>query len=414
MKKRIILHIDVNNAFLSWTAVDKLNKGEKIDIRNRYAVIGGDESARRGIVLAKSNLCKQKGVVTAEPLFQARKKCPYLEVYPGDYKLYRDFSNKMYNYLLKYTNIIERYSVDECFLDYTNSISLFGSPIKTAYQIKEDIKKQFGFTVNVGVGNNKLEAKMASDFSKPDQVHTLFDEEVKSKMWPLPIEDLFMLGKSSSKKLRELGINTIGELANQDINFLIKNFKSHGKLMWEYANGIDNSPVEFEYRDAKSISNSTVLPHDYKNREESIKILKELTCTVGRRLRQSGFYAKNINIWIRYNDFKKVSKQMNIENSINTDDEIIHYASILFDKLWDKTTPIRALSVGVGNLSTSHDKQLSLFDNKEHTHKREELDDKLQKTIDNIKKKYGNNKIVYADMIEEKNVNKKNSPLPKK
>ena len=411
MKKRIILHIDVNNAFLSWTAVDKLNKGEKIDIRNRYAVIGGDESARRGIVLAKSNLCKQKGVVTAEPLFQARKKCPYLEVYPGDYKLYRDFSNKMYNYLLKYTNIIERYSVDECFLDYTNSISLFGNPIKTAYQIKEDIKKQFGFTVNVGVGNNKLEAKMASDFSKPDQVHTLFDEEVKSKMWPLPIEDLFMLGKSSSKKLRELGINTIGELANQDINFLIKNFKSHGRLMWEYANGIDNSPVEFEYRDAKSISNSTVLPHDYKNREESIKILKELTCTVGRRLRQSGFYAKNINIWIRYNDFKKVSKQMNIENSINTDDEIIHYASILFDKLWDKTTPIRALSVGVGNLSTSHDKQLSLFDNKEQTYERKYLNDKLQKTIDEIKKKFGNDKIVYADMIEEKDANKKNNNL---
>ena len=411
MKKRIILHVDVNNAFLSWTAVDKLNKGEKVDIRNRYAVIGGDENARRGIVLAKSNLCKQKGVVTAEPLFQARKKCPYLEVYSGDYKLYRDFSNKMYNYLLKYTNIIERYSVDECFLDYTNSGELFGNPIKTAYQIKEDIKKQFGFTVNVGVGNNKLEAKMASDFSKPDQVHTLFDEEVKTKMWPLPIEDLFMLGKSSSKKLRELGINTIGELANQDINFLIKNFKSHGKLMWEYANGIDNSPVEFEYRDAKSISNSTVLPHDYKNREEIIKVLKELTLSVGKRLRKTGFYAKNVNIWLKYNDFKKVSKQMNIENSINTDDEIIHYVIILLDKLWDKTTPIRSLSVGVGNLSTSHDKQLSLFDNKEHTYKRKDLNDKLQKTIDEIKKKFGNDKIVYADMIEEKDVNKKNNNL---
>lgn len=310
----------------------------------------------------------------------------------------------MYNYLLKYTNIIERYSVDECFLDYTNSQELFGNPIKTAYQIKEDIKKQFGFTVNVGVGNNKLEAKMASDFSKPDQVHTLFDEEVKTKMWPLPIEDLFMLGKSSAKKLRELDINTIGELANQDINFLISKFKSHGKLMWEYANGIDNSPVEFEYRDAKSISNSTVLPHDYKNREEIIKVLKELTLSVGRRLRQTGFYAKNVNIWLRYNDFKRVSKQMNIENSINTDDEIIHYVIILLDKLWDKTTPIRGLSVGVGNLTLSHDKQLSLFDNKTHTHKRKEVDDKLQKTIDEIKKKFGNDKIVYADMIEEKNV----------
>ena len=402
MNKRIILHIDVNNAFLSWTAVDKLNKGEKIDIRNRYAVIGGDENARRGIVLAKSNLCKQKGVVTAEPLFQARKKCPYLEVYPGDYKLYRDFSNKMYNYLLQYTNVIERYSVDECFLDYTNSKELFGPPLKTAYQIKEDIKKLFGFTVNVGVGNNKLEAKMASDFSKPDQVHTLFDEEIKTKMWPLPVDDLFMLGKSSAKKLKEIGINTIGELANQDIDFLIKKFKSHGKLMWEYANGIDESLVEYEVRDAKSISNSTVLPHDYNNREESIRILKELTITVGKRLRQTGYYAKNINIWIKYNDFKKVSKQMNIENSINTDEEIWHYAIILFDKLWDKSTPIRGLCVGVGNLSTSHDKQLSLFDNYNHTYERKEVEGKLQKTIDEIKKKYGSDKIVYADMLEEK------------
>ena len=406
MKKRIILHVDVNNAFLSWTAVDKLNKGEKVDIRNRYAVIGGDETARRGIVLAKSNLCKQKGVKAAETLYQARKKCPYLEVYPGNYKVYREFSDKMYHYLLKYTNIIERYSIDECFLDYTNSEELVGNPIKTAYQIKEDIKQLFGFTVNVGVGNNKLEAKMASDFSKPDQVHTLFDEEIKEKMWPLPIEDLFMLGKSSATKLKELGIYTIGELATQDINFLISKFKSHGKLIWEYANGIDDSPVEFEYHDAKSISNSTVLPHDYKNREEIIKVLKELTLSVGRRLRQTGFFAKNVNIWIRYNDLKKVSKQMNIENSINTDDEIIHYVIILLDKLWDKTTPIRGLSVGVGNLTTSHDKQLSLFDNKNHTHERKDLNDKLQKTIDEIKKKFGSDKIVYADMIEGKDVNK--------
>ena len=411
MNKRIILHIDVNNAFLSWTAVDKLNKGEKIDIRNRYAVIGGDENARRGIVLAKSNLCKQKGVVTAEPLFQARKKCPYLEVYRGDYQLYREFSNKMYNYLLKYTNIIERYSIDECFLDYTNSIELFGNPIKTAYQIKEDIKKQFGFTVNVGVGNNKLEAKMASDFSKPDQVHTLFDEEIKEKMWPLPIEDLFMLGKSSAKKLRELNINTIGELANQDIEFLISRFKSHGKLMWEYANGIDNSSVEYETKDAKSISNSTVLPYDYKKREEIIKVLKELTISVGKRLRKTKYFAKNINIWLKYNNFKKVSKQMNIDNSIDTDDEILHYTIILLDKLWDKTTPIRGLSVGVSNLTTSHDKQLSLFDNNNQKQKEE---DKLQKTIDEIKKKFGSDKIVYADMIEEKNIKNRNNSLLKK
>ncbi|MCI6266860.1 MAG: DNA polymerase IV, partial [Erysipelotrichaceae bacterium] len=336
MSERIILHVDVNNAFLSWTAVDRLQHGEKVDIRTRYAVIGGDEASRRGIVVAKSNLCKAKGVVTAESLYSARKKCPYLEVYPANHEVYRKFSNQMYEYLLNYTNIIERYSIDECFLDYTFSKELFGDPIKIAYQIKEDIKKKFGFTVNVGIGNNKLEAKMASDFSKPDQVHTLFDREIQEKMWPLPIGDLFMLGKSSAAKLQEMGIKTIGELAQMDINLLIKKFKSHGKLMWEFANGIDTSEVSYQGRDAKSISSSTVLPFNYSNREECLKVMKILTLEVGRKLRDSSMYASSVSIWIKYSNFVKVSKQMVLNNSIHTDQDILKNATLLFDKLWDQ------------------------------------------------------------------------------
>ena len=263
MHKRIILHIDVNNAFLSWTAVELLKNGSSIDIRNRYAVIGGDEDSRRGIVLAKSNLCKSKGVVTGESLYMARRKCPYLEVYKGERDAYRKHSDLMYNYLLQYTNIIERYSIDECFLDYTYSVNLFGDPIKIAYKIKDEIKRKFGFTVNVGIGSNKLLAKMASDFSKPDKVHTLFSDEIKEKMWILPLEDLFMLGKASASKLREMGFKTIGDIASCDVNFLIKHFKSHGKLMWEFANGIDDSDVNYMEHDAKSISASTVLPYNY-------------------------------------------------------------------------------------------------------------------------------------------------------
>ena len=266
VKNRIILHIDVNNAFLSWTAIDRLKHGEKIDIRERYAVIGGDEETRRGIVLAKSNLCKMRGVTTGESLYMARRKCPYLEVYKGNREVYKKYSDLMYEYLFEYTNVIERYSIDECFLDYTYSINLFGDPIKIAYKIKDDIKNKFGFTVNVGIGNNKLQAKMASDFSKPDKVHTLFEHEIKTKMWNLPIDDLFMLGRSSASKLRELGFKTIGDIACSDIDFLIKQFKSHGKMMWEFANGIDNSEVSYIEHDAKSISASTVLPYNYNNR----------------------------------------------------------------------------------------------------------------------------------------------------
>ena len=400
--KRIIFHIDVNNAFLSWMAVERLKNGEKVDIRKRYAVIGGDEAARRGIVTAKSDLCKKCGVKTADTIYSARKKCPYLEVYAGDFKVFRKYSDMMYNYLLKYTNIIERYSIDECFLDYTASYRLFGDPVKVAYQIKDDIYRLFGFTVNVGVGNNKLEAKMASDFEKPNRVHTLFDEEIPTKMWILPIDDLFMLGKSSAKALREMGIETIGELACYDVNRLIKRFKSHGKLMWEFANGIDNSEVSYQVRDAKSISCSTVLPYDYRNREECLKVLRQLSMEVGRKLRQKKVYAKNVSIWIKYNNFVKESKQKNLENTIYNDMDIFHTSALLFDSLWDKSIPIRALCVGVGHLSHEHDRQLSLFEDKANkVGSKHDMDNKLQEVIDKIRDKYGNDKIVYADMLEK-------------
>lgn len=401
MQKRIILHIDVNNAFLSWMAIDRLNKGEKIDIRTRYAVIGGDEESRRGVVLAKSNLCKSRGVVTGESLYNARRKCPYLEVYKGNFEVYRKYSNLMYEYLTQYTNIIERYSIDECFLDYTYSFNLFGDPVKIAYKIKDDIKTKFGFTVNVGIGNNKLQAKMASDFSKPDKVHTLFDNEIKDKMWPLPIEDLFMLGKSSSSKLREMGIKTIGEIANSDINFLIKNFKSHGKLMWEFANGIDDSEVSFIEHDPKSISNSTVLPFNYSKRDELLKVLRILAMDVGKKLRSNGMYAKNVGIWIKYSNFVRVSKQMNLENVIHTDNDIYNYSVILFDKLWNKEDTIRGLCVSVGNLRNENTEQLSLFE-MGNTKKSNKNDEKLQKVLDDIRNKYGSDMIMYADMLEKK------------
>ena len=236
MKERIIMHIDVNNAFLSWTATEMVKNGYKKDIRNRYAVIGGDASKRKGIVLAKSNPCKSKGVITGETLYNARRKCPYLEVYAPDYKIYRKYSDAMFNYLSTYTNVIERYSIDECFVDFSDLTTLFGDPIKCAYKIKEDIKNKLGFTVNVGIGNNKLCAKMASDFSKPDKVHTLFNNEIETKMWPLDVSDLFMIGKKSSLKLKELHINTIYDLAHTDKKLLERIFKKMGTMMWEYAN----------------------------------------------------------------------------------------------------------------------------------------------------------------------------------
>ena len=399
MKERIILHIDANNAFLSWTAVNMLNKGSKIDIRNRYAIIGGSEKERKGIVLAKSNLCKKKGVVTAEPIFQARKKCPYLEVYPPNYEVYKYYSNKMYNYLLNYTNVIERYSIDECFLDYTDLTIMFGPPEKTAYKIKEDIKKLFGFTVNVGIGNNKLCAKMASDFEKPDKVHTLYLSEIKDKMWPLPVSDLFMIGKSSSKRLNELGILTIQDLALTDPNYLYKYFKNRANQMIESANGIDNSKVEYEYTDPKSISSSTSFAYNYKTKEEIYPIIKSLSKEITTKLKEKKMYTKSVSIWIKYTDFTKVSKQITLTNSTNEQECIYMHAIKLFNSIWNEES-IRALCVGISSLSKTNDIQLNLFTHEKIKETPKITNDKLDKVINELNTKY-KGIITYANKLKK-------------
>ena len=384
MKERIIFHIDCNNAFLSWTAVHMLHSGSKIDIRNRYAVIGGKESERKGIVLAKSNLCKKCGVVTGETLYAARRKCPYLEVYQPEFKIYRKYSDIMYTYLCNYSKKIERYSIDECFIDFSDNLEIKKDPVRWAYKIKNEIRDNFGFTVNVGVGNNKLLAKMASDFSKPDKVHTLFSNEIKDKMWGLPIEDLFMIGRASSKKLRELGINTINDLAHTDREYLARYFKSMSKMMWEYANGIDESLVESDYGNPKSISNSCVLPYNYSNIDDIYQEIKRLSEITGKKLREKKMYSPNVMVWVKFDDFTKISKQLTLDNLINSDKDIYECAIKLFNKIWntDSDKKVRSLCVGVSNLTDKYMVQLSMFEN---NNIKDNEEDKLKKTLNNIK-----------------------------
>ena len=398
MRERVILHIDCNNAFLSWTAVNMLHNGSKIDIRNRYAVIGGKESERKGIVLAKSNLCKQKGVITGETLYAARRKCPYLEVYPPEFKVYKQYSDVMYTYLSSYTDKIERYSIDECFVDFSDLINIWPNPVKVAYKIKDDIKNNFGFTVNVGIGNNKLLAKMASDFSKPDKVHTLFLSEIRKKMWGLDVEELFMIGRASSKKLHSLGIKTIGQLAQTDIDYLVQHFKSMGKMMWEYANGIDESVVEYKKREAKSISSSTVLPYNYTNKDDIYKVFKMLSMDVGKKLREKKLYAYKVGIWVKYADFIKVSKQNKLKNCINTDEDIYKNATLLFDLLWNNEK-VRALCVDISDFTAHSEVQLDIFNANNQSILKND-DKKLQGVMDSIRSKYGNDAIGYADSIK--------------
>ena len=394
MNKRVIFHIDVNNAFLSWTAVKFLKEGYKIDIRTIPSIIGGDESKRHGIVLAKSPVAKKYGIKTAETIYSARKKCKNLRIYSSDYDYYYDTSKKLFKYLSMYSPDMEQLSVDECFLDMSNTSYLYDNLIDLAYKIKDEIYNKFGFTVNIGIGNNKLCAKMASDFEKPNKVHTLFEEEVKDKMWPLPVNDLFMVGRKSTERLELLGIKTIGDLAKTDINFLKKHFKSFGITMWEYANGIDNSKVINEYEINKCISVSETFEVDVDNINRLKKTLLEQTEKVTKQLRKQNCYATTVAVTIKTYDFKNFSKQAKLNSATDITNEIYEKVINIFENFWDGTK-IRNIGVRLSNFTDHCDRQLSLFDSYN------EKDHDLQKTLDNIKDKFGTNILMPASLLEK-------------
>ena len=391
-----ILHVDVNNAFLSWTAIEMLKNGEKEDIRNIPSVIGGDESRRAGIVLAKSTIAKKFGIVTGETLYSARKKCPQLRVYSGDFKVYKKYSNQLYNLLLEYTDKIECFSIDECFLDMTEYL-MGDTLINKAYEINRRVKEELGFTVNVGVGDNKLLAKMASDFEKPNKVHTLFKNEIEKKIWNLPVSELFMLGRKTVPKLYNMGIKTIGDLAKSNKENLIKKFGKHGNQMWEYANGIDNSEVNFKWEAPKGIGNSITLPMDITNIEKLEEVLLELTELVTYRLRKYKLIASTVNVQLRDNDFNDFSHQKKLICATSSTKEIYSLAKELLKQMYKTGTKIRLIGMRVDKLISEEESQISLF---EKDTKQEEID----KVMDSIKAKYGYSSITRAKKmnIEDK------------
>ena len=389
--ERQILHVDVNNAFLSWTALDMLKHGSEMDIRDIPAVIGGDESKRSGIVLAKSTKAKECGVKTAETIYQARIKCPGLKVFPSNFKVYRQFSNQLYQLLLEYTDKIERFSIDECFLDMTHYL-MNDTLLNKGKEINRRVKEELGFTVNVGVAHNKLLAKMASDFTKPDRVHTLFENEIPSKMWTLPVSELFMLGKRTVPKLYNMQIKTIGDLAKTNKKVLQDKFGKHGIIMWEYANGMDNSEVKYKKEKPKGIGNSVTLPEDISNIEKLEEILLALTEQVTYRLRKQKMLARVVNVQLRNKDFVDTSHQRKLPNATASTKEIFMYAKELLEQMYRKGTPIRLIGVRVDDLTDTEEMQISLFQDEVKNQKQEKLD----KTIDQLKEKYGYNLITRA------------------
>ena len=394
--EKIIFHIDVNNAFLSWTAIELLNNGYNYDIRNSYAVIGGDPKARRGIVLAKSTPCKKLGIYTSMNLYEAKKKCNILKVFPPNYKFYSEMSNKLFELLNQYTPDIEIASIDECYLDYGKVKNMYGDEYIFAKNLQKEIYETLGFTVNIGIANNKLCAKMASDFSKPNKIHTLYDYEIRDKMYPLPINDLFMIGKKTSEKLINLGIKTIGDLANYPYEKLYIYFKNQANFLINQAKGIDNSVVDSETYIPKGISNEITLGKDIIKKEELYPYLLNLCESVSIRLRKQNKYATVICVILKDNYFKRKSHQRKLNNSTNITSEIYKFAKEILDEMWNEDR-IRLIGVRLDKLVDNVNFQGSLFDEENI------VDSKVDSVIDNLKEKYGNKIITKASM---KNVKK--------
>jgi DNA polymerase-4 len=387
----VIMHIDANSAYLAWTAVDLLEKGAQVDVRTIAAVIAGDPKSRHGIILAKSGPCKKAGIVTGESLFEARRKCPDLVVLPPNYDLYLSCSNAMFQLLSEYSPIIQRYSIDECFLDYTRSAARFGDPIATAREIGQRMKRELGFTVNIGIGPNPLLAKMASELEKPDRIHTLWPDEIKEKMWKLPIRELFMVGRATETKLRRININTIGDLAQSDPEHMKALLKSHGQLIWEYANGIDDSTVTpNEEIQQKGLGNGTTTAHDVKEANEAKQILLALTERVAMRLRRLERKTCLVSVSLKTDQFLRYSHQVKLSRPIDGTTEIFGHISRLFDQCW-RGEPLRYLGVSLSEFESEGPCQISIFD--------EPADAKgegLDQTIDAIRKKYGDRSILRA------------------
>lgn len=382
----LVFHVDVNSAFLSWEAAYRLHHlGGRLDIREIPSAVSGDMAARHGIILAKSMPAKRYGIQTGMSVMEARQRCPGLYMVPPNYGLYERCSKAFLKLLREYTPEVEQYSIDEAFMDMTGTIGMLGNdPVRVAEEVKDRIREELGFTVNIGVAPNKLLAKMAGELKKPDLVHTMFAEEIPAKLWPLPVSDLFFVGRATAKKLLNMGITTIGELAGTDPALLKSVLKKHGEVIWNFANGRDCSVVEFEPPPQKGYGNSTTIAFDVTDASTARLVLLALAETVGARLREHGVRAQVLAVGIKSHDFKYVSHQTVLNQATDITEELYAHACRLFDEVWDGR-PIRHLGLHTSRISDGADiRQMEMFDVTDYERLR-----KLNRAVDGIRKTHG-------------------------
>lgn len=397
MSESIIFHIDVNSAFLSWEAVYRMtHRGGTVDLREIPAAVGGDMAMRHGIILAKSIPAKEYGIKTGETIPEAKRKCPNLTLVPPNYSLYESCSAAFMKLLREYSDLVEQYSIDEAFVDMSDSCHLFGTPVETAEQMKDRIREELGFTVNIGISCNKLLAKMASDFQKPDRVHTLYPEEIEKKMWPLPVSDLFFVGRATARKLFSVGIQTIGELAGSDPAWLRCILKKQGEIIWGFANGIDCSSVMAKPPANKGYGNSTTTPYDVVDVSTANQVLLSLAETVGNRLRADGVQIEVVAVGIRYSDLSYQSHQKRLQASTNLTLEIYRAACELFQEFWSGC-PIRHLGIHTSRVKDEDfTRQLELFDPVDYGKL-----GRMDETVDRLRERYGMDAVKRAVFLDQ-------------
>ena len=388
MTDRVIFHVDANSAFLSWTAAYRIKVlGETEDLRDVPSVVAGDKASRHSIILAKSAPAKKYGIQTGEPLFQALEKCPDLRIVAPDYGLYVEASRHFVEMLRQFSPVVEQYSIDEAWVDMTGTRRLFGDPRLAAEKMRQRIWEELGFTVNIGISSNKLLAKMAGDFEKPNKVHTLFPEEMESKFWPLPVRDLFLVGSATERKLKTLGIYTIGQLAAADVHVLKKRLGKHGETIWHFANGRNAEIVTPEPAENKGYGNSITTAQDVTNHEEGYQVLLSLCETVGTRMRKDDQWGSCVSIHLRTFEFQHYSHQMMLHGATNITQTIFEAACQLLDEAWDAQVPLRQMGVQVTRLSKEPYQQYDLFSGVSPVQYEKKL--RLGETVDSLRDKFG-------------------------
>lgn len=391
---RVVLHVDVNAAFLSWEATYRRQHGEGVDLRDIPSVIAGDESLRKGIVLACSLPAKRYGVHTGETLWQARRKCPSLLVAPPAQPLYQACSEALTDLLCGYTDKVARYSIDECFLDLTDAACLMDrNPEAVAIEIRDRVRQELGFTVNIGVSVNKLLAKTASELEKPNRVHTLYPAEIPQKFWTLPVRELFLVGPRVAPRLYRLNIFSIGHLAQADPELLERHLGSLGPLLWQFANGHDNTPVLAESTPPKAIGNSASTPYNVDTEREALLYLHAVAETAACRLRAAGMRAQVVTVGYRTANLAYATRQGRLSFPTDHTATLISQADRLFRSRWDGT-PVRHVGISFSELSAAACEQLSLFPDTPVPKGRQ-----LDQCVDTLRQQYGTQAAVRAEFI---------------